>query len=293
MDRSADAAGPVGVCAIQMDPRLGEPERNAERLEREIAAGADEGARLLVSPEAALTGYVFRSLEEARAGAVSATGPELGRLGEAAGRLGVHAVVGAIERDGDLLYNSAFLLGPDGLLGRYRKIHTLCLGADRFTRPGGEAFRVFSLPFGRIGLHICYDGSFPESARTLRLLGAQLLILPTNWPRLRLRREMVQIRAYENHAYYLAVNRVGSERGVTFEGGSAAADPDGNLLFQAGPEAGRFHAEMDLAASDETREVVAAGEYELDLIEDRWPRLYAPITAEPPEDRRTGSRESA
>ena len=212
-------------------------------------------------------------------------------MGLAAAGAGVWCVVGAIEREGESLYNSAFLVSPAGAIaGRYRKIHTLCLGADRFTRPGGDPPGAFDLPFGRIGIHICYDGSFPETARALRLEGAGLLLLPTNWPRLRLKREIVQVRAWENHAFYLAVNRVGTEEGVTFEGGSLAADPDGRLLLEAGPEPGRFLLTLDLAAADATREVVEPGNYELDLIADRRPERYGAITAPRPGHRPTGSR---
>ncbi len=224
--------------------------------------------------------------------AAAATTPSSGPSAAtaAAGAAGAWVVCGAIERDGDALYNTAFLVGPEGPVGRYRKAHTLCLGADRFTRPGGEPFRVFDLPFGRIGIHICYDGSFPEPARALRLLGAQLLLLPTNWPRLVMKREVVRVRAYENRAFFMAVNRVGTERGVRFEGGSCAADPDGRLILDAGDEAGRFHVTVDPAAAADSREVVIPGEYELDLIQDRRPELYEPIARPTPEAHRTGSR---
>ncbi len=280
----------VTLCAVQLAPELGRAAPNARRIAGETAAAADEGAELIVFPEAALTGYVFESRAEALAAAVAAAGPELAIVAEAAAAADAWVVCGAIERDGDALYNSAFLLGPSGLVGRYRKAHTLCLGADRFTRPGGEPFRVFELPFGRVGIHICYDGSFPEPARALRLLGAQLLLLPTNWPRLAMKREVVRVRAYENRAFFMAVNRVGTERGVSFEGGSCAADPDGRLILEAGGEAGRFHVTADLAAAADSREVVIPGEYELDLIQDRRPELYEPIARPTPEARRTGSR---
>ncbi len=281
---------PVTLCAVQIAPELGRAESNAHLVADETAAAADEGADLIVFPEAALTGYVFESRPEALAAAVAADGPELGVVAAAAGAAGAWVVCGAIERDGDALYNTAFLVGPEGPVGRYRKAHTLCLGADRFTRPGGEPFRVFDLPFGRIGIHICYDGSFPEPARALRLLGAQLLLLPTNWPRLVMKREVVRVRAYENRAFFMAVNRVGTERGVRFEGGSCAADPDGRLILDAGDEAGRFHVTVDPAAAADSREVVIPGEYELDLIQDRRPELYEPIARPTPEARRTGSR---
>jgi len=280
----------TSICAVQMAPHLAATVRNAESIAEEIDAARGEGAELVVFPEAALTGYVFESFEEAREAAVEADGPQVTRIVEAACAAGVHAVVGAIERDGAGVYNTAFVIGPAGLLGRYRKVHTLCLGADRFTRAGEGPLEVFDLPFGRIGVHICYDGTFPETARTLRLLGAELLVLPTNWPRLDMKREMVRVRAYENRAFFLAVNRVGTERGVVFRGGSTAADPEGGLLLEAGPEAGRFHFSIDLRAADQTREVVSPGAYELDLIEDRRPDLYGPLTQPRPDARRTGSR---
>ena len=280
------------ICGVQMAPLLGNLTRNTEVIESELRSAAEEKAELIVFPEAALTGYVFESWREGLAYSVKADGPELNRLARATKETGVFIVVGAIEQEDDVLFNSAFLLGPDGVIGRYRKVHTLCLGADRFTRPGGEPFQVYSLPFGRIGLHICYDGWFPESARALRLEGAELLILPTNWPRLALTQEMVKIRAFENRAFYLAVNRVGEERGILFEGGSAAADPFGQLLLEGGNRAGRFHVEMDLSKTKESLEVVRAGEYELDRIEDRWPELYGPITIERPNASRTGSQRS-
>lgn len=282
----------TAVCGIQLAPVLGEPDANAAALAAGIAAAADEGAELIVFPEAALTGYVFGSLDEAREAAILADGPQIERLAEACADAGAHAVFGAIEREGDDVFNAAFVLGPDGPVGRYRKIHTLCLGADRFTRPGEAPPPVFRLPCGTVGVHICYDGSFPETARLLRLAGAQLLVLPTNWPRLGLKREMVRVRAYENHAFYLAVNRVGGERGVEFRGGSVAADPDGALLHEAGAEPGRFVVQMDLARADDTLEIVSAGEYELDLIIDRRPELYGGITRENDPAARTGSRRS-
>ncbi|MFV1986103.1 MAG: carbon-nitrogen hydrolase family protein [Gemmatimonadota bacterium] len=278
------------ICAVQMAPHLGASIRNGELVASEIGAAAAEGAELVVFPEAALSGYVFRSIDEAREAAVERSGPQVTRVAEAAGEAGVHVVCGAIERDGAHLFNSAFVIGPEGVIGRYRKIHTLCLGADRFTSPGGEPPRVFELPFGTIGVHICYDGSFPETARSLRLLGAQLLILPTNWPRLDMKKETVRVRANENRAFYLAVNRVGTERGVVFRGGSIAADRDGQVLLEAGAEAGRFHLEIDLHSVDQTREVISPGEYELDLIQDRWPELYTPITRVVDGVNRTGSR---
>jgi predicted amidohydrolase len=280
----------VRVCAAQIDPRLARTEANAARCAEEIRAAAKEGAELVVLPEAALTGYVFESAEEALAGAIAADGPELTAVAGACAETGAWVVLGAILREEGRLHNAAFVVGPEGVAGQYRKIHTLCLGVDRFTEPGPGPFPVFELPFGRVGVHICYDGSFPESARALRLAGADLLVLPTNWPDLARKREMVRVRAEDNHVFYLAVNRVGEERGVRFRGGSCAADPGGRLLGVAGDGEERLHLEMDLASARESRVVVREAAYEYDRISDRRPDCYRALVEPIDPERRTGSR---
>lgn len=296
-DRTVAKDRPVRVCAVQIAPLLGRAARNAAAVEGEIAAAADEGAALVVFPEAALTGYVFESRAEALDAAVRADGPELSLLREVCRSSGVWAVVGAIELHetvpgGPVLYNTAFVIGPDGPAGQYRKLHTLCLGADRFTRPGDSGLGLFDLPFGRIGVHICYDGSFPETPRALRLGGARLLLLPTNWPDLTVKCEMVRVRACENHAFYLAVNRVGVERGVGFDGGSCAAGPMGELLLDAGSAAGRYHVDLELERARSSRVVVFPGRYEYDRIADRRPEVYGPIVTAAAPEPRTGGRAS-
>ena len=286
---------PVRVCGVQTDPRLGEPESNAELICHRMSEAASGGARLVVFPEAALTGYVFDTRDQALGGAIEAESPAVQRVRDACQDAGVWTVFGAIERTSDQsgparLHNTAFLASPSGELHRYRKVHTLCLGVDRFTIPGDEGFRVWELPFGRIGLNICYDGSFPESARALKLLGAQLIVLPTNWPDLYLKTEQTRLRALENHVYYLAVNRVGVERGVTFPGGSVAAGPRGELLAEGGAEPLSFMVEMDLRSADANRVVQAPGNYEFDYVADRRPDAYAPLREMMPEGRPTGSQ---
>jgi predicted amidohydrolase len=278
------------VCGVQMAPRRGEPEANVRITRSAIEAAAGEGARLVVFPEASLTGYVFHDKESARAGAIEVEGPELAGVAEACRVADAWAVVGAIERDADLLHNSLFLVGPGGLTGRYRKLHTLCLGVDRFTTPGSEPPPVFETPLGRIGLNICYDGSFPETGRALKLGGAQLIVLSTNWPNLRLKREQVRIRAYENHVNYLAVNRVGVEEGVAFHGGTMAADPSGEMIAEIGDGPGFLHVEFDMAAADATRVVEVGGEYEYDYVADRRPDMYGKLTDSPPAGEPSGSR---
>src|SRR5262249_43030791 len=128
------------------------------------------------------------------------------------------------------LFNACTLIGPAGLIATYRKVHLPFLGVDRFTTPGDQPFAVHALtpnpsPGGRgeelrIGMNICYDGSFPESARCLMLLGADLIVLPTNWPTgaIGTAKTLIPARALENHVYYAACNRIGTERGFQFIG---------------------------------------------------------------------------
>jgi len=280
----------LAVCGVQMAPRRGAAEANVRMVRPAIEAAAREGARLIVFPEATLTGYVFHDKDSAREAAVEAGGPELAEVAEACRNVDAWVVVGAIERADDLLHNSLFLVGPDGPIGRYRKLHTLCLGVDRFTTPGTEPPAVFETPLGRIGLNICYDGTFPEMARALKLGGAQLIVLPTNWPNLRLKREQVRIRAYENHVNYLAVNRVGMEEGVAFHGGSMAADSSGEMVAEIGDGPGLLHVELDLEAADGNRVIEVGGEYEYDYMADRRPELYGRLTHTPPAGEPSGSR---
>lgn len=277
------------ACGVQFDCRLGELARNAEFIAEEVAAAADTtGARLVVFPEAALTGYVFESEAEALDGAVEAEGPETKLVAGACRASGAWAVVGAVERDAGRVFNSAFLVGPGGIVGRYRKVHTLCLGVDRFAARG-EGFRVWELPIGRVGLNICYDGTFPESSRTLKLLGAQLVVLPTNWPRLDMKRAQTTMRAYENHVNYLAVNRVGEERGTVFPGGSMAVDPLGKIIAEGGDGPGRIVAEFVMEEADANRIVLSPGAYEFDYRADRRPDAYRPIVDQTPTGAPTGS----
>ena len=288
MSASGPGTPPLTACGVQFDCRLHEKAANTDFCAAEIVSATDLGARLVIFPEAALTGYVFETEAEALEGAIEADGPEIVTLVEACREAGVWAVAGAVERDSGSVYNAAFLVGPDGPVGRYRKVHTLCLGVDRFVQRG-DGFRVWQLPIGRIGLNICYDGTFPESARTLKLLGAQLIVLPTNWPRLDMKRAQTTMRACENHVNYFAVNRVGEERGTVFPGGSMAAGPTGELTAEGDDRPCRVIAEFDMAAADANHVVLAPGAYEFDYEADRRPAAYGPITSQTPSGTATGS----
>jgi predicted amidohydrolase len=270
------------IAGVQMDCRLGDASLNLAAVRTALRRAAGQGARLVVFPECALTGYAYESRDEAVPLAEAVPGPATEALAADCRELNVWAVVGMLERAGDDLFNACALVGPDGVAASYRKIHLPFLGVDRFTTPGDRPFAVYDLGGLRVGMNICYDGSFPESARTLMLLGADLVVLPTNWPpgAVSTVRYLIQARALENHVFYAAVNRVGEERGFRFIGQSRAVGCDGDLLACAGDGPEILYAEIDPAVARAKHLVKIPGKYELDRLRDRRPEMYG-VLCEP------------
>jgi predicted amidohydrolase len=266
------------VAVAQLEPRLAEPERNLEACIARLEEAAAAGAELIVLPECAIPGYMFESAEEALPYAEEIPGPSCERLERECARLGLHAVCGLLERDGDVLHNAAVLVGPDGLVGVYRKTHLPFLGVDRFVVPGDE-LTVYDTPLGRIGVEICYDLRFPEVTRTLALRGADLVAHPTNFPMAaKVQTELITVaRAAENRIYLLTANRVGTERRGEFCGWSQIVDPYGTRLAEAGEtEETLLLAEVDVARARD-KDYVIPGEYELYLFGHRRPELYGSL----------------
>lgn len=278
--RLLDCSG-MRVAVGQTEPGLAENQRNLEaclaRLEEARAAGAE----LLVLPECAMSGYMFGSAEEALPFAEEIPGPSTEAFERACRELGTHVVCGLLERDGDALRNTAVLVGPDGLVGAYRKTHLPFLGVDRFVVPGDE-LPVYETPLGRIGLEICYDLRFPEVTRTLALKGADIVAHPTNFPvAARIQTELITVaRAAENRIYLLTANRVGRERKGEFCGWSQIVDPYGKRLAEAGEtEEALLVADVELEKARD-KDYVIPGQYELYLFGHRRPELYGSLVAE-------------
>ena len=170
------------IAAVQMEPKITANKENFDKIVTQTKTAAQNGGDLIVFPECALTGYVFTSREEALTYAETIPGPSTDKFETCCQELGVYMITSLIERADDKCFNAAVLIGPEGLIGRYRKSHLPFLGVDRFLDRGDELFRVYETRIGNIGMHICYDCSFPESARVMTLMGADILALPTNWP---------------------------------------------------------------------------------------------------------------
>lgn len=270
------------IAAVQMDVLLGDVPQNLERMSERMQEAARNGAELVIFPECALTGYCFDSRAEALPHAESLPGPATEAFTAACRNAGVHAVFGLLERAGDQLYNAAALVGPGGLLASYRKVHLPWLGIDRYADYGDQPFAVHAVGDLRLGLNICYDAGFPEPARCLTLLGADLIVLPTNWPPGAecAAEYAINTRAMENTVYYLAVNRVGVERGVKFIGHSRICDPLGRTLAHAPhTDEAILYAEIDVSLARRKHLVRVPGTNEVNRLADRRPEMYAPIVA--------------
>ena len=270
----------VRIAAVQIDPKLKKNDDNLEKITLKAKESAGEGAELVVFPECALTGYMFNSRKEALTSAETVPGPTTDKLTNLCQELNIHVVVGMLEVDGDQCFNVAVLMGPQGLVGKYRKTHLPFLGVDRFLDHGDKPFQVYSTPVGNIGMYICYDCNFPETARVMTLQGADILALPTNWPdgRGNISLYVINTRALENRVFVVATDRVGTERGSRFLGMSKIANPMGDTLAEGSRENEEIlYAEANLAESRQKRLIIKPGEFELDLIGDRRPELYGRI----------------
>lgn len=271
---------PFPVAGVQMSVKFADKVSNLDRVEAHLRTAAGSGARLIVFPECALTGYCFASLAEAGAVAEPIPGPSTHKLAAVCGELGVYAVFGLLEQDGDRMFNACALVGPAGLVASYRKIHLPFLGIDRFVTPGDQPFAVHDVDGIRVGMNICYDCSFPESARIMALAGADLIVLPTNWPpgAQSVPRFTVQTRAQENRVYFMAVNRIGIERGFRFIGNSKILDVEGTELAAAEHEnEAILYAEVDAQRARNKHIVRVPGQHEIDRFQDRRPDMYGPI----------------
>jgi predicted amidohydrolase len=188
---------------------------------------------------------------------------------------------GMVERAEDgLLYNAAALVGPEGLIGSYRKIHLPFMGADRHLTPGDRLTGPFETPHGRLGIQICFDLRFPETTRALALRGAQVVLVPTALPATATIFPEVYNRARsgENRIYIVSANHIGAEGGATYLGRSQITGPDGSILAEAGPDDETIlYAEVDLSEADRKKLVFRPGEYELDLFGGRMPELYGDL----------------
>ena len=268
------------IAAVQMDVAFSDIEGNLSRMMAKTRETRAAGAELTIFPECALTGYCFESREEALPYAEPISGPSVKRIAAVCAESGGYVVFGMLEKDAGRLFNALALVGPQGLIASYRKIHLPYLGVDMYTDFGDEPFAVHEINGVKLGMNICYDGGFPESGRCLALMGADLIVLPTNWPpgAEPAADYAINTRAMENTVYYAAADRVGVERGVPFIGKSKICDPLGKTLaFADHTHEEILYADIDVSRSRNKHLIRKAGVNEVNRIADRHPEMYGKI----------------
>jgi N-carbamoylputrescine amidase len=226
---------PVRVAVVQFNPQvgLGNLESNALAVRQRLQQAVKEGANLIVLPELATTGYCFHSREEAFAHAEPVPDGQTVRGWIAFAKEKQVYLVGCLpEADGDQLFDTAVLVGPDGFVGKYRKTH-LWNEEKLFFTPGNLGFPVFDTKIGRIGLLVCWDIWFPETARIVSQLGADIICIPTGWvwtpPPLYdesgtcMAAYLTMTAAHANNVFIATADRIGTERGAGFMGNSLIA----------------------------------------------------------------------
>lgn len=274
----------TSVAVIQMAAPWSSAQASRAHTERLLRRAAAGGARLAVLPELCTISYDFRARGEIERSAEPLDGPSVTLWAHIARQTGMTIVAGFPERAGGLLYNSAVVLGPAGLIGVYRKAHLYHFERDAFT-PGDSGFPVWATPAGRVGVLICYDLRFAEAVRILLLKDAQILCVPTTWTD-RGKPEPWDARgwcganylaaghAYGNRMWIGCADRAGVDGSVRTLGCSAIFAPTGSAV--AGP-ASPTDEDVLLADADLGRTDALRATAESDLIADRRPDLYGDL----------------
>jgi len=261
-------------------------EAGFQRIAMLIGDAREQGVRLLALPEACLGGY----LADLEGGADSPPalridGPEIARLAALAGDMVVCA--GFCEDAGGRRYNSVVCVNGDGVLGRHRKVHQPLREDSSYA--AGDGFVAFDTPVGRLGMLICYDKAFPESARSLALDGAQIVVCVSAWPGSRTNPSadlaedrwtrrfdlFDRVRALENQVVWLSANQSGSFGSLRFVASAKVVDPGGEVLATTGVSAGMAVAELDVQAA------LATARRTMAHLRDRRPDAYPALVAVP------------
>jgi predicted amidohydrolase len=264
-------------------------EADFQRIGRLVGSARARGVGLLALPEACLGGYLADLDGAADAAdappALRADGPEIARLAALAGEIVVCA--GFCEDAGGVRYNSVVCVSGDGVLGLHRKVHQPL--REDASYAAGDGFAAFDTPVGRLGMMICYDKAFPESARSLALDGAQIVVCVSAWPGSRTnpsadlaedrwtrRFDLYdRVRALENQVVWLSANQAGAYGSLRFVASAKVVDPGGEVLAATGVTAGMAVAGLDL------REALEAARRGMAHLRDRRPEAYLTLAAVP------------
>ncbi len=257
----------------QMSSKREDKEANLKKFEALTVKAKKAGADLVILPELSLTGYVVR--DQLYELAEPVPGPSVNRVEKIAKDTGMHIIFGMpelSEKTQATMFNTAVFVGPEGFIGKYRKIYLpthSVFEEKRHFRPGYQA-AAFDTTIGKIGLCICYDVFFPEVTRLTRLSGAQLIVCISASPAVR--RSYFEIlttaRALENTAFLAYVNLVGVEDGLQFWGGSHLVSPTGDIMVKA------KYDEEDFVTCDINFSDIRTAETFIPTLRDLRPELF-------------------
>jgi predicted amidohydrolase len=228
----------IKIALAQISSKREDKKENLKKIERLTIKAQGQGANLAIFPELSLTSYVVR--DQIYELAETIPGPSTKVVENLAKKTGMHIIFGMpelSEKTKATIFNTAVLVGPEGFIGKYRKMYLpthSVFEEKRYFRQGYQT-AAFETPLGNIGLCICYDVFFPEVFRLTRLMGAQLIVVISASPAVR--RSYFEIltaaRALENTVFLAFVNLVGVEEGLQFWGGSRLVSPTGDVLAKA------------------------------------------------------------
>jgi predicted amidohydrolase len=263
------------VAAIQYEPRLLDRAGNIADLLELTQEAARNDARIIVLPEMATTGICLYDRSEGSQIVESIPGPTSAAFSKIAEMHGCYIAYGEaeVDLDTDAYYNSSVFVGPQGVVGKYRKTH-LFLTEPKWANAGDLGIPVWETEYGCIGMIICHDAAFPETSRVAALQGADVMCFPTNW----LERSPSGYwftRAFDNGIYWIAANRYGQERDIQFSGNSCVIGPDGKMLATQDTGNGIVYADVDL---EQARRKGFPGEGGLSKFTQRRPDAYKAIT---------------
>lgn len=249
---------------------------NVARACAHVAEAAARGATLVVLPEF-FNNIFFAQYRDVRwfDAAEPDDGPTMTAIREAARRHRVAVIATVYERvEAGLYYDTAIQLDRDGeTVFKYRKTHPAgVMSLEKLYFRYGSRFDTYRLDGWRIGIGICYDMAFPETARSLAVNGAELLIAPYATPRVHMFQELLRTRAFENGCYLLAANKVGREGDWDMGGGSLIVDPEGRVLASAD------NATEALLVADIDHAVLERARIAFPSRRDRRPDLYGAVT---------------
>ena len=255
----------VKAAAVQFTIKLGDVEANLSQVKGALQRLALHGVELAVLPEMWSCGFAYRELNQ-----LAQRTPELlGELETLSRDLGMVIVGSLPEAHGEKVFNTAYLLDRGRLAGSYRKLHLFSLMGEDRSLDSGDSVLVAQTSIGKIGVMICYDLRFPELARRLTLEGAEIIVVPGEWPKPREEhwRTLLRARAIENQLFVVAANCCGVVGKLDFFGSSLIIDPKGEILAEGGYQDCEPAALLDRAEMENWRASITC-------LRDRRPDCY-------------------